>query len=777
METPESTYIEDAWFDKLLDKTDNCRNLREFVYKVFGRKLEKNQYWALRDMLDPSIRLIYYTSSRQSGKTETIALFQALSAMFPHKIIPFYDGRGNCYVFAPKQEQAQISFERFSNFVHFNNYSLYANYIEIDKADRIKFSNGFEVRAITASRNAEIEGLTTHIIILDESQAISPYKVRECLTGDTIIPLADGSYKTLREVVENKLNVLTTNGEEKPIKHFAHDEDTIYQITLVNGKTLKCNGNHTHLVFHKNWRDTKEGPVRKLITTDLKVGHRLAIVKSLPYFGSNGDYSAGFTVGSFIGNYTTKVKKGIANKAWSKEFLKGFIIGLIESGGHISVKEKQRGFISFSAISENLIKQLQDYLLKFGIHSSIDSKKVLNYGNKKLYTLIIRDSDDIIDFHNTFTLTTKQNKLVNLYNQRKSSSSRYSSKHYSDNIRFSRIKSIKKLDKKEPVYCVQVANPNLWIANGVVTGNSILPMGGGIKGGAKIIQTGVPGILGSHFHKAYKNKYDKEANKYGYVQHIYPWMECPRLDKHYVMSIRGDEEAFARNYELTWAKNNFGYFITMEQYESCELNYNPNDMIKNAVEEGWGFHWGLDFAKYKDSTVLTTMVECPMDCKVGDINCRAGDFYLVGLVELQGVDYQSQIGYFKNAYVPGRVVHICADKTAVGDPIVEQMNESGMRTTGVVFNMQSKDKIYKNFRHWISNQQVHWPKQAGSFSKELQRFKQQMIELELEYKPTGLISVHHNLDDNMARDDYPDSACLCIWSGAEYVEPKIYYGE
>jgi len=471
MDEVQKTYIEDQWFKRILNKASNCRNLREFVYKVFNRKLEKNQYWALRDMLDPAIRLIYYSSARQSGKTEVIALFQAIAAMFPHCVIPHYEGKGNCYVFAPKQEQAQISFERFSNFIHFNNYNLYSNELEVDKADRIRFNNGFEVRAITASRNAEIEGLTTHIIILDESQAISPYKVRE----------------------------------------------------------------------------------------------------------------------------------------------------------------------------------------------------------------------------------------------------------------------------------------------------SILPMGGGIKGGAKIIQCGVPGILGSHFHKAYKNKYDNELNPFGYRIHEYPWNNCPRLDKNYVMSIKGDEEAFARNYELNWAKNNFGYFITTEQYEACELSYNPAELTKKAIDEGWQFHWGLDFAKYKDSTVLTVLVQNP----------ETGHFYIVGLVELQGVDYMSQIGYLKNAYVPGRVVHICADKTAVGDPLVEQMNESGMRTTGIVFNQQSKDKIYKNFRHWISSVEVHWPKAAPSFSKELKRFKQQMIELELEYKPTGLISVHHNLDDNQARDDYPDSACLGVWSGAEYIEPRI----
>ena len=97
---------------------------------------------------------------------------------------------------------------------------------------------------------------------------------------------------------------------------------------------------------------------------------------------------------------------------------------------------------------------------------------------------------------------------------------------------------------------------------------SILPMGGGVPGGAKVIQCGVPGILGSHFHRAFKNKYHPVDNPYGYVHHIFPWKECPRVVRNieYVMSLKAqDEESFERNYELNWARNNMGYCINEEQ--------------------------------------------------------------------------------------------------------------------------------------------------------------------------------------------------------------------
>jgi hypothetical protein len=472
--TNDMTYNERReWFNDLIDPgpRNRCKTLRKYVWYVFKKKLEKNQYNTLRDMLDPAIRNIYFSTARQAGKTETIAIFQAIASMYPEFVIRNYEGKGHCYVFAPKQEQAQISFERFANLIHFNEADMFGQEDFLtDKADRMKFRNGFEVRAITASRNAEIEGLTTHIIILDESQAISPYKVRE----------------------------------------------------------------------------------------------------------------------------------------------------------------------------------------------------------------------------------------------------------------------------------------------------SILPMGGGVEGGAKVIQCGVPGILGSHFHKAFKNKYHPTENPYGYVHHIYPWRDCPRVNEEYIMTLKAeDDESFERNYELSWARNNFGYFIDEDSYDACEEDYDPVKLRQKAIEEEWEFHWGIDFAKLRDSTVLTEIV----------IHPETNVYYIVRFIELKGVDYIQQVAYFADMYNPAQVVHICTDQTSVGEPIVELMNDKSMRTTGIVFSTKSKDQMYKNFRKLIQSKMIRWPKKSpNEFFK---RFKQQLLELEIEFRLSGQMSVHHNLDDNLARDDYPDSTALACWSVDHYVPPNV----
>jgi intein/homing endonuclease len=832
MSIPTNISEKAIWFNKLLDPADNCKNLRAFCLNIFDCKLEKNQYWALRDMLDPKVRLIYYSSARQGGKTQVIALYHVIAALFPEFVIIEYPGRANAYIFAPKKEQAEISFERFSNFVHFNKYNVFSDSIIADKFDKMTFRNGFEVRAITASRNAEVEGLTTHIQTLDESQAISPYKARECLTGDTVIPLPNGSFSTLKDVVEKRLKIITPNGPEKPLKYFKYDEDTIYEIKLTNGDTLRCNKNHRHLVYNYDWNWTNSR-IRKIITTDLTTSDRIAVPNSLPYFGNEGDYIEGFLIGLFLGdgymsdksapslccskklvNYLYKsiykrynlklrvkkiqktkkavegfflnntnkkknkliqyfksigiwnftgVNKTIPNKEWSRPFLKGLISGLIETDGTIYLsKSKAQSSITFNNISKKLITQLKFYLLKFGIHCTIHEDK----RNKKIcYILRISKIEDVIKFYYNIKLYTKQKKLKKVIEKIKNKKGKHKSNFYPKTMRFVKIKSIKKLKNKEKVYCVRLKNPNLWIANNIVTLNSLFPMGGGVPHGAKIIQTGVPGLLGSHFHKAYKNKFDSQTNPLGYVHHVYPYQDCPRLAMDYVLRLKNeDPDSFERNYELKWERSNYGYFTTYEEYEACEEDYDVHEMYKKAIENNWPMYWGIDFAKLRDSTVLTTIAQNPVN----------EHYYLVGdIIEFQGTEYIDQIGYIKNIYVPGHIKHTCADKSGVGEMPIEVLNDGGILTTGINFSLQSKDKIYKNLRYQIQNKLIHWPKKLPN--KEYRKFKQEFLELEIEHKVTGLISVHHNLDDNLARDDYADSLCLAIWAAAEYVEPNISF--
>ena len=470
--------IPEQWFKKLISPTKNCYNLRAFVYNIFGVRLRPQQWGALRAMLDPSIRRVYLSVARQAGKTHTLGLFQTIVPIFPNQIIPNTPGTKNCHVFGPKLEQAQLSYDRFSSFVRFNPGNIFDGTITVDKADRMKFNNNVEVRAITASRNADIEGLTSHIIILEESQAISPYKVR----------------------------------------------------------------------------------------------------------------------------------------------------------------------------------------------------------------------------------------------------------------------------------------------------NSIFPMGGGVPGGAKIIQVGKAGKTGSHFHKAYKDIYNPKDNPSGYRQFIFPWDKCVGLDKNYVIKLKDEDPiAFALNYELKWDASTVGMFITEDQYESCYNELTWNGIKEIMANRELPLFMGVDFAKLQDETVIT----------VGYYDEQTETVHIVYWWALPGVDYYTQIGFIKDLYNQHNIRHILIDKSSVGEPILDFMKQAGMSVDGKSFDQSTKDKLYKFFRSKINQKKIQWPKQSStmpvSFIKSLKKFEKQMLELEIDYKPNGLIAVNANPDDNAAHDDYPDSACLLCWAASHHIEPSCYF--
>lgn len=96
----------------------------------------------------------------------------------------------------------------------------------------------------------------------------------ECVTGDTEIPLMDGSVKTVADLclfgyegcyvyTWNEQKHSVEPGEIEGIQYSG--EKRVYEITLDNGKVFKCTGNHKFLNRNNKW----------VLTKDLKVGDSL----------------------------------------------------------------------------------------------------------------------------------------------------------------------------------------------------------------------------------------------------------------------------------------------------------------------------------------------------------------------------------------------------------------------------------------------------------------------------------------------------------------------
>ncbi len=156
--------------------------------------------------------------ARQSGKTEVVAAVNcALSIMLPVLAnSPMFvddwrfnltDEQGNYRgfkngfrvgIYAPKQEQADISIDRVRQFIStptaeavFKDLNIFV----LDKTSKVRFSHGSFIVSRSASEQSKIEGATYDLLVLEEAQDIGTLKVRKSLhpmvtsTGGCIIKI------------------------------------------------------------------------------------------------------------------------------------------------------------------------------------------------------------------------------------------------------------------------------------------------------------------------------------------------------------------------------------------------------------------------------------------------------------------------------------------------------------------------------------------------------------------------------------------------------------
>lgn len=170
---------------------------------------------------------------------------------------------------------------------------------------------------------------------------------------------------------------------------------------------------------------------------------------------------------------------------------------------------------------------------------------------------------------------------------------------------------------------------------------------------------------------------------------------------------------------------------------------------------------GIDTAKHPDSTVVTVIRYNP------EIKKKE----LLNWCELRGENYQDQFDIIVDFLGHYNIQAVAIDSTGQGDfmpDMFENNTEWADEHSGlyrVKFSAVSKDLIYKNLKVSIKENLTTLPKLS---TKQGERFKQQILDLQQEYKGQ-LLSAHHP-DDPNAHDDYPDSWALAEWAYARYNE-------
>lgn len=221
-----------------------------------------------------------------------------------------------------------------------------------------------------------------------------------------------------------------------------------------------------------------------------------------------------------------------------------------------------------------------------------------------------------------------------------------------------------------------------------------------------------------------------------------------------------------------------GQFVTMEMLDAIE----DKDRKQTFHFKKGDCFAGIDTAKNPDSTVVTILrdtgeyVERVLpDGKTKEYSRKKE---VLNWMELRGENYQNQFDIILDFLNKYNVIALAIDSTGQGDFMPDmfqahtewQDENSGLYR--IKFSAQSKDAMYKNLKVSLQQLLTTVPKLD---TKQGEKFKQQMLDLQQEYKGQ-LLSVHHP-DSPDAHDDYPDSLALAEWAYAQYyagAEPQVF---
>lgn len=166
-------------------------------------------------------------------------------------------------------------------------------------------SNGSYTDVVSAAPQTRIEGRTYHLIIIEEAQDVSTYKIRKCLSKDTDIYTSFGikNYSDFVSGERPALPQVTREGKyllQTEYEFHDNGEQEVYRIELANGRFLEATENHRWLV---RTRDRYDRKVWQTQTKDLDVGFTVPVpeywfVKEM----GSGTWEEGFLIGAMLGD-------------------------------------------------------------------------------------------------------------------------------------------------------------------------------------------------------------------------------------------------------------------------------------------------------------------------------------------------------------------------------------------------------------------------------------------------------------------------------------------
>lgn len=461
-------------------------------------------------------------------------------------------------------------------------------------------------------------------------------------------------------------------------------------------------------------------------------------------------------------------QKRLVRTDYSREFYVGLAAGLFDSDGCVSGKTAV-----FSNVSEALVRQLSDVLLKLGIPNRVATRKNNgSYGenSKDLWEIFIRSREGIVRFSEEISLRVPNKKIalglaVEFHAPRIGRTTR---DHVG--IHWDRITDISYVGEKQ-TYCVTVEPSNLLIVNGIVCGNSISPMMAYTAG--TMVLTGTPNRSKGYFYKAIQLNKRIQTSRGSKKNHFqWDWREVAKVNKDYakfikkeMLRIGEDSEEFLMSYGCKWMLDR-GMFITQTVFE--DLGDKSMQIVKAWHQSPVVV--GVDPARKADSTVVTVLwVDWDRPDEFGYFDHR-----VLNWLEIQGDDWENQYFEIVNFLASYDVLAVGVDSNGVGDAVAGRLKLLLPRAeiVPVTSSQVEQSRRYKHLQALIQRRRMGWP--GHSKTKRLkvyQRFMQQMLDAEKQF--SGQHFTVAAPDEVGAHDDHVDALAIAASMTLNLTLPEV----
>jgi len=383
--------------EQMLDLADKCF---EFCKQASGVTLYPYQenfgLRVIQSILFEDGEEITALFSRQSGKTETVScVITGLCVILPSLArMPDLatDDRINKFktgfwvgIFAPSYELAGIMHARMSSRMQSEAMQAVLSDpdigIDLQGGRKVlRLPNGSYVDANSAGPQANIEGKTYHVIICEECQDISNYKIKKCLAHDTEIYTLNGKVK-ISELNGEPIPQVTKDGRLNVVYNYEYHDNglqDVWRITTAGGYHLDATENHRWLTRTRGIKGLNVKTTSALTVNDTVP---LPATWQVQRTGSSS-YDKGLVLGAMLGDGsfrgTTPVLCG------TREFLRAVSDASLNEWG-VGYKEysyNERSGLSEGALTDHNYKSnpVMDWIKEIGLKGVIGVEKRLPSG-------------------------------------------------------------------------------------------------------------------------------------------------------------------------------------------------------------------------------------------------------------------------------------------------------------------------------------------------------------------------------------------------------------